>query len=40
MEPKGSLLCSQEHITGSYAAPDEFIPHTPILLLFAINATF
>jgi len=29
MEPKGSLLCSQEPATGSHHEPDVSSPHTP-----------
>jgi hypothetical protein len=29
MEPKGSLLCSQQPTTGLYPKPDESSPHPP-----------
>jgi len=29
MEPEGSLLCSQEHATGSCPEPDEYGLHLP-----------
>jgi hypothetical protein len=31
MEPKCSLMCSQEPTTGSYAEPDASTPHLTIL---------
>jgi len=33
MEPKGSLLYSQEPATGLYPEPDEFSSHPDILFL-------
>jgi hypothetical protein len=33
MEPKGSLLCSQEHATSPYHEPDEFSPQPLTLCL-------
>jgi hypothetical protein len=33
MEPKFSLLCSQEPATGPYPEPDESNPHLPTLFL-------
>jgi hypothetical protein len=33
MEPKGSLLCSQEPSTGLYSELDESIQYHPILSL-------
>jgi hypothetical protein len=33
MEPKSSLLCSQEPATGHYPEPDESSPYHPILFL-------
>jgi len=32
MEPKSSLLSSQNYATGPYTEPDEFSPHIPTLL--------
>jgi hypothetical protein len=34
MEPKGSLLCSQESTTGHYSEPDESSPHHPSLYIY------
>jgi len=34
MEPKGSLLCSQEAIIDPYPEPDESSSHTTTLLLY------
>jgi hypothetical protein len=33
MEPKGSLLCSQEASTSLYPEPDQSSPYHPILFL-------
>jgi hypothetical protein len=33
MDAEGTLLCSQEPITGTYPEPDESSPHHPILFL-------
>jgi hypothetical protein len=34
MEPKGSLLCSQEPATGPYPKPDASNPHFPTLFSY------
>jgi hypothetical protein len=37
MEPKGSLLCSQEPSTGPYPEPDRSSPYHPILSKIHFN---
>jgi hypothetical protein len=37
IDPEGSLLCSQEHITGPYPEPDESSPHPPNLFKVRFN---
>jgi hypothetical protein len=34
MEPRGSLLCSEEPATGRCPEPDKSSPHFPILILY------